>query len=332
MQRAGARPGPARHGRSLMRDVRELRLEFRIPISPNPGFFAQVRAFDFALRRLGRPYSTACLTVFVGDNCDIEAVRAANTWSGDRVHWRDVPRAIFDEFGIHGTADWRWVPQAKDVDLVLLSDADTVLLRDIDPLLLSFPLDRAAVRGHMAHLPPPSDGHALPSSDSVEYWPTLFGRFGAPWPDQLFSYSMDEGGRLPQAPAYFNLGFLACSPAALTIVGHQIFQLQRELMAALESYMRCQIAVCILSYKNGFDVGTLPAQYNAANDSLHMRNNYISDDDIRVLHYLRSDEIDRSRIFQASHIDEFLNMELENRANRRLQALALDYKTVVIGG
>ena len=58
-----------------------MRLEFRIPISPTSGFFAQIRMFDFALRRLGPPYSLARLLVCVGDDCDIAAVRAANAWS-----------------------------------------------------------------------------------------------------------------------------------------------------------------------------------------------------------------------------------------------------------
>jgi hypothetical protein len=311
-----------------MRDVRDLRLEFRVPISPTPGFFSQVRAFEFALWRLGPPYSTARLIVCVGDNCDLEAVRAANAWSGNRVRWEAVPRSVFDEFGIHGTADWRWLLPPGDADLIILSDADTVLLRDIDPMLATMTLDRAAVRGHMAHAPPPSVGGGLP--DGKGYWPALFTRFGAAWPDQLFSYSMDENGLFSQAPAYFNLGFVACSPAALSIVGGQIFEFQREFMREIDSNMRCQIAVSVLSHRNSIDVNVLPASYNAANDLVHLRNNYISSSDIRVLHYLRNDEIDRSTIFQPEHLDGFLAAELKNPANRALQVLAREFKAHVV--
>lgn len=308
-----------------MRNISDLRLEFRIPISPTPGFFAQVRVFDFALRRLGPPYSQARLFVCVGNDCDIEAVRAANAWSTDRVYWEAVPRAVFAECGIHGTCDWRLLRGAGEADVIILSDADTVLLRDIDPLLANMPTNRPAVRGHMAHLPPPSSGGSLPASDSPGYWPALFEHFGAPWPERLFGYSMDESGRFPQIPAYFNLGFVALNPAGLAVFTQHIFDFQKAFTRSINSHMRCQIAVSCIAYEHGFDIDVLPANYNAANDLTHLRCNYISAEDIRVLHYLRTDEIERSLIFQDDHIDKFLAAELLNPSNRALQTIAAEY-------
>jgi hypothetical protein len=308
-----------------MRNIRDLRLEFRIPISPTTGFFSQIRMFDFALRRLGPPYSLARVSVCVGDDCKIEAVRAANAWSAGRVEWEAVPHAVFAEFGYHGTADWRLARDAGAADLVILSDADTVLLRDIDPLLASMPTDRPAVRGHMSHLPPPSSGGDLPASNSPDYWPALFERFGVPWPKRLFSYSMDEAKRFPQVPAYFNLGFLAFNPTGLAAFAPRIFTFQRALMRMLNSNMRCQIAVSLIAYQQGIDIDVLPASYNAANDLGHLRHNYLSPEDIRVLHYLRTDEIERIKILQDDRIDDFLAAELTNPANRALQALAGEY-------
>ena len=309
-----------------MRNIKDLRLEFRIPISPTPGFFSQIRLFDFALRRLGPPYRDARLCVCVGDDCDLEAVRAANAWSVGRVNWEAVPHAVFAEFGIHGTADWRLAREIGAADLVILSDADTVLLRDIDPLLACVPLDRPAVRGHMAYLPPFSSGGDLPASDSHDYWPALFERFGVPWPRLLFDYSMDEDRRLPQVPAYFNLGFTVFSPAALAVFAPRIFDFQRTFKASVDSYMRCQIAISLIAYQQGVDIDVLPASYNASNYMEHQRRNYLSTNDIRVLHYLSTREIERSLIFQDEHIDAFLTAELVNPVNRALQALAKDYR------
>jgi hypothetical protein len=309
-----------------MRNVRDLRLEFRIPVSPTPGFFSQIRVFDFALRRLGPPYSQARVSVCVGDDCDIEAVRTTNAWGAGRIEWEAVPRAVFEEFGLHGTADWRLTREADTADVIILSDADTVLLRDIDPLLACMPTDRPAVRGHMAHVPPPSSGGGLPASDSDDYWPLLFERFDAPWPKRLFDYSMDGARRFPQVPAYFNLGFVAFNPPGLAALATRIFSFQRVFKSSIDSYMRCQIALSLLAYQHGLDIDVLPASYNAANDLGHMRHNYLSARDIRVLHYLRNDEIERSLIFQDDHIDEFLAAELINPANRALQALAKNYR------
>ena len=315
-----------------MRNVRDMRLDFRIPISPTPSFFAQIRMFDFALRRLGPPYSLARLSVCVGEDCNLDAVRAANAWSAGRVHWEAVPRAVFAEFGYHGTADWRLTRDAGAADLVILSDADTVLLREIDPLLVCMPTDRPAVRGHMAHVPPPSAGGNLPASDTPDYWPALFERFGVPWPKRLFGYSMDEARLLPQAPAYFNLGFIAFNPAGLATFVPRIFDFQRELMRSFNSNMRCQIAVTLIAYQQGVDIDVLPASYNASNDLRHLRNNHLSVEDIRVLHYLRTDEIERSLVFQDDHIDDFLAAELINPVNRALQALAREYRCWRIQG
>jgi hypothetical protein len=299
-----------------------MRLEFRIPISPTPGFYSQIRLFDFALRRLGAPYSEARLFVCVGDNCDIETVKRENAWSASRIQWEAVPNGVFDEFGIHGTADWRLIPPAHNADLVILCDADTVLLRDINPLLAAFPLDRPALRGHMAHAPPPASGSELPDPSKGDFWPALFARFGVRAPDRLFDYSMDEARRLPQAPAYFNLGFVALNPRALTALGSSIFDFQREFIRRVESHMRCQIALTLIAYKEGLDIDVLPATYNAANDIVHLRHNYLSSADIRVLHYLRNDEIERNVVLQEKFMDDFLAKELHNPANRLLQSLA----------
>jgi hypothetical protein len=233
---------------------------------------------------------------------------------------------VFAEFGIHGTADWRLARVASDADLVILSDADTVLLRDIDPLLTAMPLDRPAVRGHMAYRPPPSAGGDLPASDSRDYWPALFERFGVPWPQRLFEYSMDEDRRFPQVPAYFNLGFTVFSPPALAVFAPRIFDFQRAFMASIDSFMRCQIAVSLIAYQQGVDIDVLPASYNTNNNPEHQRCNYLSVSDIRVLHYLYSFELERSRIFQDQHIDAFLAAELANPVNCALQSLTRDYQ------
>jgi hypothetical protein len=295
-------------------------VEFRIPISPTEGFFAQVEFFNFGLRQLGPRYREARLQVVVGDNADMDAVRRANPWSeGFNVEWTGVPAAIFDEFGIHGTADWRLCSGPAQADVVCLVDADTVLFRDLDPLLADLAGRGAAVRGHMAHFPPPSAGVTLrlPPSDSAEYWAYLFGRFAAPWPQQLHPYSIMGGS--PKVPAYFNLGFVALTPAALETLGNEIFGFQRAFARDIDSHMRCQIAVPLLAYKHGLDVDVLPAEYNAANDAAHLAANRVGVGDIRLLHYLREVELSRQTFLTEAHIDAFLGREPELEVNRALR-------------
>jgi hypothetical protein len=304
------------------------RIEFRIPISPTPKFFSLVRFYNFALRRLGRPhYRDARLLVVVGDHCNLDAVRRENKWSENfNIAWERVPDQIFDEFHWGGTANWRLSIPAGDADIIILSDADTVLLRDIDPLLMDFPLEEPAVRGHMAHLPPPLGSNSnAPSTAGSEFWPWLFNVFDIPWPAVTYRYSMDADGSLPLSPAYFNLGFIAVNAKALAAFASGIIETTRRVTAATESFMRCQIAITIIAHRVGINIGTLPAAYNAANDLSHLRLNGLTADQIRVLHFLRTDEIDREEL-QPHLIDNLLSRSLTNPANMALQKLAREYR------
>ncbi len=305
------------------------RVEFRIPISPNEGFYSQVRFFNYALRRLGvPPYRDARLLVVVGDRCDIDQVRSQNRWSEKfNVAWEPVPGEICDEFGMWGTANWRLNVPAGDAEIIILSDADTVLFRDIDPLLADFPVTEAAIRGHMAYRPPPSFAKAgAPDARSSEFWPWLFDAFSLPWPATTYSYSIDPNGQWAEAPAYFNLGFVALSPKALSVFASEIDDADRRINELTGSEMRCQIALTVIAYRAGLDIATLPAAYNASNELSHLTLNGITPDQIRVLHYLQSDEVNRSTILLPNEIDHFLARSLSNPANIALQSVVGEFR------
>jgi hypothetical protein len=304
------------------------RLEFRIPISPTEKFFSLVRFFNFGLRRLaGSQYRDARLLVVVGDHCDLDAVRHKNRWSEKfYIDWQRTPDDIFDEFHWAGTANWRLNVPAGDADVVILSDADTVLLRDIDPLIAELPSDEPALRGHMAHLPPPVGPSATaPPAAGPEFWPWLFEKFDIPWPADTYRYSMDADRSLPVAPAYFNLGFIALNAEALPVFASEIVETTRRVTTATDSFMRCQIALTIIGYRSGVNIGVLPAAYNAANDMGHLEPNGVSIDAVRVLHFLRTDEIDRGEL-QPQLIANLLSRSLQNPANIALQNLAREYR------
>ncbi|MGH6925704.1 MAG: hypothetical protein ACRED5_18410 [Propylenella sp.] len=72
-------------------------------------------------------------------------------------------------------------------------------------------------------------------------------------------------------------------------------------------------------------MGTLPASYNAANDRRHLEPNRLAADQIRVLHFLRTNEIDREEL-QPHLIDNLLSRPLMNPANIALQNLAREYR------
>ena len=304
-----------------------LRLEFRIPISPTPGFFAQVQLFHFALQRLGPPYASAKLRIVVGDKCDLDAVIEANPWARDvDIIWDRVPDALFDVAGIWGTANWRLSLPPEDSDVIILSDADTVLLQDIDPILADFGASHPVVRGHVAHYPPPLDGEAKGTA-GPEFWPKLLADYGASWSEPWTHYSMDIDDRFPLTPPYYNLGFVAMTRAALTCFGQDIHWTEEWLRKKHPSHMRCQIALTLIAAAHAMDAGCLPATYNAANDPNHFASCGMAPCDVRVLHYLRENEFERATFLLPGNIEDFLARDLGTVMNAELQALVRQWRS-----
>lgn len=306
------------------------RLEFRIPISPTSGFFSQVRFFNAALRRLGGIYEKALLTVVVGDKSDLPSVIAANGWSKEQnIRWIRVPDEIFDKYSFYGTSDSRFLIEPEG-DLVIFSDADTVLVRDVSPALDSISaMQGPALAGHMAHWPPVGEWNGyLPSSHHSEYWPNMFRLFEMEPPAQLYQCSIPimNGQSCPPSPAYFNYGFVIFNPAALAIFRNEIFPMHDRLNGLFDTFMRCQIACTLIGYRHDMHFVTLSSAFNVANDILHVGFNVLKSEDVRVIHYLRTDEVDRSKIFLPENFDAFLNAHLENGVNMMLQAVARQVK------
>lgn len=295
------------------------KLEFRIPISPTRSFFHQVHFFESTLRQHGPAYVAALVHVIVGDDCSVEEVTRANTWSeGRNVRWTCVPKAIFERYGIHGTADYRYVPNT-DADVIVLSDADTVVVKDIDALIDCLDPTQATICGHMAHYPPPvPETNTLQIKTNDDIWPRLMEAFGVD-AEHLYRHSMDVSGDNGLIPPYFNLGFIVLTRSALDAFRTQIWQTQDRLLAVLPSHMRCQIAATLIALKAKMRVIALGAEYNLANDVQHSEHNGVKAEDARVIHYLRSDELKREEIVLPEHLLEVLGRDLSNPVNRVLQ-------------
>ncbi|MER9296183.1 hypothetical protein NKI38_06740 [Mesorhizobium sp. M0621] len=325
-------PSAGSHVRNLLVDTPKAAktVEFRIPISPTQIFFSQVRFFNFALRRFSdRRYRDARLSITVGDRCDLDAVRRENRWSENfNINWERTPDDVFADFHWAGTAIWRFCTPAT-ADVVVHCDADTVLLRDIDPLVDEFTSYAPTVKGHMAHFPPGLGANPIvPQSHSADFWPALFRIFSLPWPAKTYRYSIDPDLHLPISPPYFNLGFVAMNPKAQDILATEIWATMRSLTDAIgDSYFKCQIALTLAAHQTGCIVDVLPAEYNAANDLTHLNANKLTADKIRVLHFLRNDEIDR-RELQPALIDDMLARNLVNPANIVWQDLVREYRNL----
>lgn len=301
-------------------------VEFRIPLSPTRSFFHQVRFFEHWLRRLGGRYEDALLTLVVGDDAVIDDVLAQNEWSnGRKVRWIGVPSEIFRQYGLHGTADYRYFPGAE-ADFIVLSDADTVLVRDIDPLLDTLDGSMPLVAAHMAHwIPAPVETGPFANVEPDGLWPDLLREFELGMPRTLYPYSMDPKGQFAPIPPYFNLGFVLLSAPTLEVFRAHLFPVQDRLLEIYPSFMRCQLAVTLIALRHGIPTHCLPAQYNLANDVRHLSCNYLSPADARVIHFLRGDELVRETMVLPEGIIAACERICTNPVNQLLQGMLRDY-------
>jgi len=303
-------------------------IEFRIPVAPTISFYNRVHFFCAALRRLGRGHADTLIRIVVGDYADLDEVRRINAWATQyNLQWHRVPEEVSAAHDYYGTSDFRYALPESTADLVVLADADTALVQPVAQDLSWMLCDEPCIAGHMAHIPPPLKFLERSDLAARDVWPFLFQEFSIPFADELYRYSRDLAGEFPTAPAYYNLGFVALNWSALRIVKNAICNVRERLNKITQSEMRCQIALTLISYKHAFKRRNLPAIFNAANDEPYLRHNRVRPDDIKVLHYLRTNELDRDTFLTDGGRAIFLKGNFHNPVNQLLQQIGREIIT-----
>ncbi len=291
-------------------------------------FYNRVHFFCAALRRLGRRYVDSPVRIVVGDYTDLNEVRRANPWATQyNLQWYRVPDEVAAAHNYYGTSDFRYALPESTADLVVLADADTALVQPIAQDFCWMLCDEPCIAGHMAHIPPPLKFLERSDPAAGHVWPLLFREFSIPFPDELYRYSRDLAEEFPTAPAYYNLGFVALNCSALRIVKNAIFDVHKRLNKIIQSEMRCQIALTLISYKHALKRHNLPAIFNAANDDAYLRHNGVHPDEIKVLHYLRTNELDRDAFLTDAGRAIFLKANFHNPVNQILQQIGREIFT-----
>jgi hypothetical protein len=105
---------------------------------------------------------------------------------------------------------------------------------------------------------------------------------------------MDTAPDRRYAPAYLNLGMLAAPATTMRRLGTVMYESMAAVDRYVESHFRCQLAVTLAIARTDCAWSALPVQWNFPNDE-RFRARFPDDAaDIRVLHYLRDDEVDRA--------------------------------------
>lgn len=275
-------------------------IECRIPVSPTPAFLNRVLLIAASVRRF---YPDALFRVYVGQNggATSESIRLVqDAFAGRNIGWQWIGQREFDDWR-HTRAPYlatmnRRFSKPVDGDHVIIMDADIIITDRFDELF-----EEHAVQGVMAHVAPLDD----------DQWRYLFAIAGLPPP--FFSFPLSGGGIMGPVgrltPWYANSGFVFAPRdlfEQLIVPYQEAINTIRQSMA--DVYWADQLALALAVAKSGIPCQSLPMQFNFPNQrdfDLHYSKQL---DNVKVLHFLRTDIVDRDRDFASiAAIERFVS-------------------------
>jgi hypothetical protein len=266
-------------------------LEVRVPISPTPDYFRRIHFMAAALRRLGGDMGPHLFVVCVGGDVERFDIAAAQPWSQNYPiiwHWADREKFRRENYWETSRDVFRQLTRGR---VVMFADADLLFVRPFRELLGEFG-GAPAVAGVIAHAPPvrgPSLG---------ELWPRLCQSYGAPVPKAIHEYTGWNFMTEDQfTPVYFNFGMVLASASAMENLGREIIAADHFVSANLETFFRHQIALTLAIQRTGVSSRALPLRYNFPNDPQFDQKYTDELAQLRILHYLRREMVDRERDF-----------------------------------
>jgi hypothetical protein len=268
-----------------------MKFEIRVPISPREDFFRRVEFLHRSIRGCGGLTSEARLVVSIGADVEPFDVAIREPWSRDQVTWRWVDREEFRQYSFYATGTDRFRVRS-DADIILFADADVIFVSGIDDLLESL-MHQPAIAGVMAHVHPP------PGLD----WQRLFTEQQIPLPTDAYQHSgwrlMCDDPALRFAPAYFNFGAVFVPGAWLPPLAYVYERSIAPAEQAGVGLWKSQVALTLSIYRLGLRRLALEPRYNFPNLPI-FEAAYPEDlKDVRILHYLRTEIVDRERDFSS---------------------------------
>ena len=268
-----------------------MKWEIRVPISPNEIFFRRVEYLYRSLRACGGITGEARLVVSVGEDIEPFDLAASQSWSDERVIWRWVDREAFRRESYVAT-DFDRFKVRTDADIVLFADADVIFVSGIDDLLENL-FAAPTIAGVMAHVHPPP----MPSGR----WDQLFTDAKIQPARDLHQYcgwrAMDPDPARRFGPVYYNFGAVFVPEKWVALLAHCY---PASIVAAENAgagVFKAQVALTMALYRLGLRRITLEPRYNFANYTSFEEQNPEDLRDIRILHYLNREIVNKDSDF-----------------------------------
>src|SRR5262249_1727198 len=122
------------------------------------------------------------------------------------------------------------------------------------------------------------------------------------------------------APPYFNLGVLFCSSDAARALSMRLYEEMEIVNGVRSTIYRCQMALTLAILRLGIPWYELPLRLNFPNYTWFWRGYQAEAAHVQLLHYLREDEISRTRDFESEDaLRAAVARPVDNPLNRLLQ-------------
>lgn len=282
---------------------------FHFPASPTDAFFSQIAMFKLSLDALGGVYKQADIIITFGD----EQIRPIpDRWKfllekKVIINWAAPTEYLLKKY--HAQGDAQWIYDHGNYDYVCIVDADVLIVRPIDDLLTNM-LQDPAITGTIAHYPFPTNTGENPQ----QVWQNLATHFIGKPIDFEYRYTLVEGEPLESTfcPFYINFGFILMSPEIIQTIRETYLDIRKNVAPLLKyPYFSAQVALALAVAANQIPTRAVGLKYNFPNDSNadHLHLNELND--VRLIHYLRTEKFDRQKIFTTkTEFEHFLSLDL----------------------
>jgi hypothetical protein len=171
--------------------------------------------------------------------------------------------------------------------------------------------------------------HAAPflgnfGGSHAEWWARMFSAFDLPPPLLEFEHSgwgdMFHDPSARYSPAYFNSGMIIGTGEAMNLMAPFALPALAAVRSVLDTFFFDQIAFTLMMYKTRVNKKLIPIRFNFPNQISFEQRFKKDAEAINVLHYLRTDVVDRDQIFASrENIEAFIqrrNLDGSNEALR----------------
>lgn len=279
-------------------------LEVRIPISPTEYYFNRIQIIALSIRLLGGWYEKTRIRVSVGSDSDPEDLYLRCPWSKSlNIEWVWVKREMFNKWkNTQHEYLWTIVERFRPPFLaenILMLDADVLVMNRFDEII-SIVKENQGIAGVIAHVSPVSHENNNPQ----EWWRDLYFLAGI---DGMPSFKLQHSGwetmefnpNRRMTPPYFNTGVVLGTALTFERFSDTYLQMLNIVKSFEDTYFIDQIALTLALEKKKIHPHILPLRYNFPNQKEFDERFPIELQNIRFLHFLRTNIINRNLDFES---------------------------------